>query len=137
MRNTAFGIVVLAMSVLAVSVLTSCGSGGGDTAESISKEIVANMKEMGTILSGITDEASAKAAVPKIEAVRAKMRDAAKRAKTVPKIDAATEQRIAETNQKDMAEAMQTIGAARERLMAQPELVAIIEPAMQNMENDL
>ena len=62
MRKPAFMIVVLALTFLA-----GCG---GDTAEDVSKDMVANMKEMGTILTGITDEASAKAAVSKIEAVR-------------------------------------------------------------------
>lgn len=131
MRNTAFAIIVLAASMLA-----GC-SGGGDTAESVSKEIVANMKEMGAILTGITDEASAKAAVPKIDAVRAKMRDAGQRAKKVPKIDAATEQKIANDTQQGMGEAMAAISAAQQRLITKPELMAIIEPALQNMDGDL
>jgi hypothetical protein len=132
MRKVAFMI-----AMLAVTGLASCSGRGGDTAESVSKEIIANMKEMAMILTGITDEASAKAAVPKIEAVRAKMRDAGKRAKNVPKIDAATEKRIADATQRDMIETMESIAAARERLMAQPALMAIIEPAMQNMQDDL
>jgi hypothetical protein len=131
MKKAAMGMVVLAMCVLA-----GCGS-KGDTAESVSKEIVANFQELGAILEGVTDEASAKAAVPKIEAVRAKMRDAARRAKTVPKIDAETEKKIAESTEKDMMAAIETIGAAKARLSAQPELVAILEPAMQNMETDM
>jgi hypothetical protein len=134
MRTTAFAIIVLA-----ISLLTACGGAGagGDTAERVSEEMVANMKEMAAILTGITDEASAKAAVPKIEAVRAKMRDCGQRAKNVPKIDAATEKRIGESMQAGMQEAMASIAAAHQRLVAQPELVAIIEPAMQNMEDDL
>jgi surfactin synthase thioesterase subunit len=128
--------IALAITVLMVSFLAGC-SGGGDSAESVAKEITANITEMGVILTGITDEASAKAAVPRIEALRAKMRDAGKRAKGVPKINAATEKKIGETNQKAMAQAMQSIGAAQQRLMARPELIKIIEPAMRNMENDL
>ena len=129
MRKTTFAIVVLAAFVL-----TSCG---GDTAESVSKDMVANMKEMGTILSGITDEASAKAAVPKIEALRVKMRECGQRAKNVLKPDAATEQKIEEAMRSGMQEAMMSIGVAQERLMSRPELMAIIEPAMQNMDQDL
>ncbi|MGI9013444.1 MAG: hypothetical protein ACR2GY_04250 [Phycisphaerales bacterium] len=132
MRKLAFTIVVLLMT----TILASCG-GGGDTAESISREMVANIKEMGSILTGITDEASAKAAVPKIEAVRAKMRDAGERAKNVPMPDEATEKRIEAAMAKDMSEAMETIFNAQQRLMQQPELLAIIEPAMQNMDDDL
>jgi hypothetical protein len=133
MRKIPLGIVVLMMSFLA-----SCGGGGGgDTAESVSKEIVANIKEMAVILNEITDEASAKVAVPKIGALRAKMRDAGKRAKSVPKMDAATEKRIGEMMGKAMPEAIQAIGAAQQRLMARPDLLKIIEPAMQNMQDDL
>lgn len=130
MRASVFTILVLLISVMA-----SCS--GGDTAESVSKEIVANLKEMGVILTGVTDEASAKAAVPKIEALREKMRDAAKRAKSVPKIDAATEEKIGASMQAGMQEAMTSIATAQQRLMSQPELMAIIEPALQNMENDM
>lgn len=119
---------------MALSFLVGCG---GDTAESVSKEMIANLKEMATIMSGITDEASAKAAVPKIEAVRVKMRDAGKRAQNVPKIDSATEKKISDAMEAAAMEAMKTIGAAQERLMARPELMAIIEPALQNMEDDL
>jgi hypothetical protein len=125
---------LLLMIVLAATFLAGCS---GDTAESVSKEMVANMKEMGVILNGITDEASAKAAVPKIEAVRAKMRDCGQRAKKVPKIDVATEQKIGESMQAGMMEAMGTIMAAQQKLAERPELMAIIEPAMRNMEDDL
>jgi hypothetical protein len=126
---------LLALVLLVMFSLTGCS--GGDTAESVSREIVANMKEMGAILNGITDEASAKAAVPKIEALRAKMRDAGQRAKKVPKIDSATEQKIGESMQAGVMEAMASIVAAQEKLSARPELLAIIEPAMKNMEDDL
>ena len=122
-------------AALAVVALTGCDE--PDTAESISKEIVANMKEMGVILSSVADEASARAAVPRIEAVRAKMRDCGQRAKRVPKIDAATEQKIAAANQQGMTEAMEMIEAAQGRLLAKPELMKIIEPAMRNMGDDL
>jgi hypothetical protein len=130
MRKTAFGIIVLTLFLL-----TSCGN--GDTAENVARDMVANFKEMGAILTSVTDEASAKAAVPKIDAVRAKMRDCAKRAKAAPKIDSATEAKINEMLQTGAMEAMTTVAAAKQRLMTQPELMAIIEPAMRGMENDL
>lgn len=132
MRTISISILAITLAAIA---MTGCDE--PDTAESISKEIVANMKELGVILSGITDEASARSAVPRIEAVRVKMRDCGQRAKRVPKIDAATEQKIAQATQKDMTEAIGMIGAAQERLMAKPDLMKIIEPAMQNMDGDL
>lgn len=126
------------MSSLVIMVaLLASGCSGGDTAESVAKDMVANMKEMGSILTSVTDEASAKAALPKIDAVRAKMRDCATRAKAAPKIDGATEAKINEMMQAGMTEAMGSIVAAQQRLAGQPELMAILQPALEGMENDL
>ena len=99
--------------------------------------MTASMQELSTILTGVTDEASAKAAVPKIDAVRAKMRDCARRARAVPRPDAATEQRINEASLAVQRDIMPAVFAARQRLDARPELMAILAPALQGMENDL
>lgn len=125
----------IALMVLMAVALTGCG--GGDTAESVAKDMLTNLKEMGAILTSVTDEASAEAAVPKIEALRASMRDCAARAKKVPKIDAAQEAKIDQMMQAGMMEAMQSIGTAQERLASKPELMAIIQPAMEGMDSDL
>lgn len=122
--------------VLLVSLVSGCGS-AGDTAEKVFADMATNLREMSAILTSVTDEASAKAAVPKIEAVRAKMRDCARRARTVRRPDAATERRLDETSRAVMAEVMPTIAAAQARLAARPELIAILGPALQGMENDL
>jgi hypothetical protein len=55
----------------------------------------------------------------------------------VPRPDAATEQRLnaaAEAVQRDV---MPALMATRQRLEARPELMAILAPALQGMENDL
>jgi hypothetical protein len=126
---------MLLMFVLAISLLSGCG--GSDSAEKVFGDMAANMREMSAIMASVADEASAKAAVPRIEAVRARMRDCAKRAKVVPRPDAATEQRLNETMLSVLAEVMPTIAAAQERLAEHPELMAIVGPALQGMENDL
>jgi hypothetical protein len=95
------------------------------------------MKEMSAILTGVTDEASARAAVPRIEAVRVKMRDCARRARAVRRPDAATENRLNESVREMQREIMPTIAANQQRLMAQPSLMAILAPALDGMENDL
>lgn len=127
---------LLLMFVLVCSLLGGCG-GGSDTAEKVFADMAGNLREMSAILASVTDEASAKAAVPQIEAVRAKMRDCAKRARAVPRPDAATEQRLNQTSQAVMAEIMPGLAADRARLAARPELIAILGPALQGMENDL
>lgn len=127
---------LLLMFVLVFSLLGGCG-GSGDTAEKVFADMSANLREMSAILTSVTDEASAKAAVPKIEAVRTKMRDCAKRAKTVRMPDAATEKRLNESMLAVTAEVMPSMAASQARLAAHPELMAIIGPALEGMENDL
>ncbi len=127
---------MMTMLILAVAVLGGCGS-GGDSAERVFADMTANMREMSAILTSVTDEASAKAAVPRIEAVRAKMRDCAIRARAVRRPDAETGKRLDETMLAVQREVMPAIVAARQRLMAQPPLMAILAPALQGMEDDL
>ena len=125
------------MLVLLLSLVGACSKSDGDTTEKVFADMTANMQELSTILTGVTDEASAKAAVPKIDAVRAKMRDCARRARAVPRPDAATEQRINEASLAVQRDIMPAVFAARQRLDARPELMAILAPALQGMENDL
>ena len=51
--------------------------------------------------------------------------------------DAATEQRINEASLAVQRDIMPAVFAARQRLDARPELMAILAPALQGMENDL
>ncbi|PZQ18457.1 MAG: hypothetical protein DI564_03905 [Rhodanobacter denitrificans] len=127
---------MMLMLVLAVSLAGGCG-GGGDSAEGVFADMTANLREMSEILTSVTDEASAKSAVPRIEAVRAKMRDCARRARAVRRPDAATEKRLDEAMLAVQREVMPAIADARQRLMAQPPLMAILAPALQGMEHDL
>lgn len=125
------------MWVLMLAVSLAAGCSNGDSAERVFADMSANLREMSAILTSVTDEASARTALPRIEAVRAKMRDCARRAKSVRRPDAATEKRIDEAMQTMQREVMPSIAAARQRLMAQPPLMAILAPALQDMENDL
>jgi hypothetical protein len=125
---------MMPMLMLAVSLVAGCG---GDSAERLFADMTANMREMSVILTSVTDEASARAAVPRIDAVRARMRDCARRAKALRRPDAATEERLNESALAVQREVMPALIAARERLEAQPPLMAILAPALQGMEDDL
>ena len=125
------------MLVLALCLVGGCKGSSNDESDRLFADMSANLREMSAILTSVTDEASAQAAVPRIEAVREKMRDCARRAREMPRPDAATEQRLNEDMQKLMAEVMPEIASAQARLAERPELMAIIAPAMQGMENDL
>lgn len=128
---------MMVLLALVLSLAAGCGRGGGDTAEKVFADMTSNMHEMSAILASVTDEASAKAAVPRIDAVRTKMRDCARRAKVVPQPDAAAEQRLNAAAEAMQREIMPAVLADRQRLQARPELMAILAPALEGMENDL
>jgi hypothetical protein len=125
------------MLVLALCLTGGCGNSGSDESDRLFADMSTNLRELATILTSVTDEASAHAAVPRIEAVREKMRDCARRARDMPRPDAATEERQNAAMQELMAEVMPKIASAQARLAERPELMAILAPAMQGMENDL
>jgi len=122
---------------LVLSLVAGCARHGGDSAEKVFADMTLNMREMSAILAGVTDEASARAAVPRIGAVRTKMRDCARRARAVPRPDAAAEQRLDAAAEAMQREVMPAVLADRQRLQARPELMAILAPALEGMENDL
>lgn len=127
--------------VLAVALfLGGCGGSDYEAAEAVNREIMKNMQAMGDVMGSITDEASAKAAVPKLGEIRASMRDAANRAKGV-KINAADEKALEAKIGAERAKVMQSFMQSRAKLDAvlekNPELMDIIGPALDGMENDM
>ena len=123
--------------VLVLALAAGCTGAGSDDSDKLFADMSANMRELADILTSVTDEASATAAVPRIAAVREKMRDCARRAREMPRPDAATEQRQNEEMQALMAEIMPRIASAQARFAERPELMAILAPALEGMENDL
>jgi len=137
--------IILSVLFLA-ALLVGCGDGGApvvvkDTSETISMEIVGNMKAMSEIFNTITDEASAKAAVPKIEAVRKNMRGVAARAKALPKMSDAEVKAFDAKVATEMEGVMKTLMPARMKLQEvmdkNPEVLKILEPALTGMDQDM
>ncbi len=127
--------------VLAVTLfLVGCGDGGLSAAEGITRDIMKNMKEMGEVMASITDEASAKAAVPKITAIRTNMREVAKRAqeaKVTKNAEAELEKKIGAERTKVMQGLMDAKAKLDAVLVQNPALIQIIGPALEGMENDM
>jgi|GEM_PF-1148065 len=137
--------IILSVLFLA-ALLVGCGDDGApvvvkDTPETISMEIVGNMKAMSEIFNTITDEASAKAAVPKIEAVRKNMRGVAARAKALPKMSDAEVKAFDAKVATEMEGVMKTLMPARMKLQEvmdkNPEVLKILEPALTGMDQDM
>ena len=70
-------------------------------------------------------------------AVRATMRGCVRRARSLPTPHAATERKLDAAAEAMQREVMPGLLATRQRLEARPELMAILAPALQGMENDL
>jgi hypothetical protein len=104
-----------------------------DTPDTIKADIMANMKSMTAIFDGVTDEASAKAALPKIQAVRENMRGVAARARKVKVSDA--EKKMQPT--KEEIATMTALQEAIAKLREKPALMEILAPALEGMENDM
>jgi hypothetical protein len=123
--------------LLALGLLGACAGGSNDAADQLFADMSENMRELSRILTSVTDEDSARAAVPRIEAVREKMRDCARRARELPRPDAETEARQNAEVQALMEEVVPQIAAAQARIAQDPAILAILAPAMAGMENDL
>jgi hypothetical protein len=123
--------------LLALGLLGACAGGSNDAADQLFADMSENMRELSRILTSVTDEDSARAAVPRIEAVREKMRDCARRARELPRPDGETEARQNAEVQALMEEVVPQIAAAQARIAQDPAILAILAPAMAGMENDL
>lgn len=104
-----------------------------DTPETIKADIMANMKTMTAIMEGITDETSAKAAIPKIQEVRANMRAVAARARKVKATDA--EMKMQPTKE-EMA-IVQKLQESQQKVAGKQGLMEILAPALEGIENDM
>jgi hypothetical protein len=58
-------------------------AGCGDSPESLMQDTLSSMKEMSSVLQSVKDEASAKAAAPKLNAIGARMQELGKRGKAM------------------------------------------------------
>ena len=101
------------MLSIALLLMTGCKGEVTDTPGTISKEIIGNINALAAVFNSVTDEASAKAAVPKINDLRANMRGVAARAKAMPKLSKAEMDKFDAQAAKEMPAVMETIGKAR------------------------
>ena len=111
--------------------LTACG---GDTHESLMDEISSMMDEMTSILKGVKDESSAKAAVSKLESLGKKGQDLSERMK---KLGEPSEEQEKELTAKMMGmagKAMVMLGEIA-RIKGDEKLNAILGSAVEKLSN--
>ncbi len=116
-----------AAMMVTIALLAGCG---GDTHESVTAEMIAQMKQMTTVLEGVKDEASAKAAVPQLDAIATRMEEIEKRGKKLPELDAKQKEQMTKTFEKDLTEIETKLKPAVERVMTDPKIAKELEKPM-------
>lgn len=126
---------IIASTVLAFTLLlTGCG---GDTHEGLANETVGLLNEFATVLDGVSDEASAKAAVPKLEAISTKLSEMKKRVDALPKLSEAENKALEDKMQKEMGTFMGKFMGAAMKLANKPELQKILEEPMKKFQGSM
>src|SRR5437879_5822024 len=111
--------------VLACAFMMAFTGCGKSPAEQAMSDTLDKMKEEVAVLKTVTDEASAKAAAPKLKAIHEELAKSAKNTATPPSPDEAA--KLVEKYGKDLAEVTQQMTAEMTRIGSNPKLA----PALQ------
>jgi hypothetical protein len=106
-------------------------AGCGDSRDAVMADSIAAMKEMGTIMKGITDEASAMAAEPKVDALVKKMEQIARRGQALATPTKEQVEALTNKYRSDMQEAMTSMMPEVMRMMTNPKLATYYQSLMQ------
>jgi hypothetical protein len=99
-------------------ILTGCK----DDHDSLMKKTVDKMNELASTLESVNDEASSKAAAPKIKAIAADLQELKKKADALPKPSAEEEKRLKDKYKKSLSEAGQKVFGQMGKFMTNPKL---------------
>jgi hypothetical protein len=115
---------------LMVSALLLCGGCNKPTHDSLMQDAIAKMKELNTVLAGITDEASANAAKPKLQAIDADMKKIKDQDDKLPKMTADEKKALETKYAKDMEAVSGDLFGNLMRIGMDPKLGPILKDAM-------
>jgi hypothetical protein len=110
-------------TLASILILIAC-SGCGDTRESLANEGVSTMKEMVAVLDGVKDEASAKAAKPKLKSLLDQLNSINGRQAKLPAPTAAQTKELEGKYIKELAEVQQKLVMNMMRLSSDPKIGA-------------
>jgi hypothetical protein len=98
------------MLTLGVVLVAACGLGGcgGSKAENAIKESIATVNEMAQALESVKDDASADAAIPRLQKAAQRFQEIAKQ-RAAFKLDPTEEKRLQEQYMPEMSKAMQKL----------------------------
>lgn len=121
------------LCVAMVAALVLFVGGCEETHDSITNKAVGKMEEFAKILEGVKDEASAKAAVSKLEALGEEMKKLKEQADKMGKPDADAEKKLKEKYEERMKTAMGKVMKESMRIGTDPKLGQHIQDAMKNL----
>ncbi|MEX2214390.1 MAG: hypothetical protein WD768_09700 [Phycisphaeraceae bacterium] len=124
---------ITSLALLAVTLVA--GGCGGGSHEAVAEESVSKFKELASVLEGVTDTASAKAAKPKIDAIVAELKAIGERSKALPEPDEATKKKIMEKMKTELTSAMMKMQEAMMKLATNPEAAKALGEAMEKMQD--
>jgi cytochrome c556 len=119
---------------LALVFLNGCGK---PSHESVMKDMISKMNELGTVLKGVTDEASAKAAGAKIKTISEDMKKIKAEADALPTPTAEEDKKLKEAHEKELTDAMGTMSTEMMRIMMDPKLSAPMTDAMKELRTSM
>jgi hypothetical protein len=111
-------------AIISALMLIACLTGCGDSHDSLMKEKLSTMKQWVATLEGITDEASAKAAKPKLKSLNEKMEKISEREGKLKPPTEAEKKAIEAKYDKEMKEVGQKLVVEGFRIMVDPKLNA-------------
>lgn len=120
----------LTIAALMLSLMPLSGCGSSDPHEQAIVEMIDTMEEMSGILATVTDEASAEAAKPKLEAVSKRMQASKDNMEKIGKPDKAKEEALKEKYEERMKEVMGKMMKESMRVMMNPEFNKVLADAM-------
>ena len=120
-------------AVLGDDVTKAAAAVGGRSHEDVMDDMLATMDEISDVLAKVTDEASAKAAKPKLETLTARMQAIQKEANAMGKPDAATEEALQKKYEARLQQVMGRFMKEMMRVSQDPTISAELSDAMGKM----
>ncbi len=118
-------------SATSVAPVPAAPAATGDSHEKVLSETIADLKKFGAVLKGVTDEASAKAAVPTVDALVTHIESLHRRDAALPALSA--DQRASLNNDKDVENQQAVVNLLLQfkRINADPKLRAILNDSFE------
>jgi hypothetical protein len=108
--------------------------GEEDVHEKTAKEVIAQLKELNSILATVQDGPSAKAAQPKLEALGKKIRELSKASKELPKLSEAQEEELRKKYEDQLTQENKTLMDEMLRISQNPDLAEELQTALRGGE---